>query len=171
MRDTDGEYVEYVRARLPALRRAAWHLCGDPHRGDDLVQQTLIRLHLYWRRAAAADNTDAYVHRILTRVFLDERRLHWARVLLLGRTPAPTHEPVPDAGDGADDRAVLRAALATLPPRTRLVLVLRFVADRSVDEVAEILGCRPGTVKSQTARALAALRTILGEQADDLERI
>ena len=157
----DSAYADYVRARLPDLRRAAWHLCGDPDRGDDLVQEAITRLYVNWRRASAADNLDAYVHRMLTHAFLDERRLRWARVLLHADTPGT--QVAADAVAGADDRAVLRAALARIPPRPRLVLVLRFVADRSIDEVAEILGCRPGTVKSLTNRGLTAMRELLGE--------
>lgn len=158
--ELEREYVEYVTLRMHVLRRTALQLTGDPHRGDDLVQQTITKLYLRWRRVREADNVDAYVRTMLVRVFLDERRLGWAKVRLFAAAP---EVPVVVTAD-LDERAVLRAALAKVPARQRAVLVLRFLADRSVDEVAEILGCTPGTVKSQTSHGLATLRRLLGEQ-------
>jgi RNA polymerase sigma-70 factor (sigma-E family) len=155
------EYVEYVRVRLPVLRRVAYQLAGDADRGDDVVQQAITRLYTRWRRAREADNLDAYVHTLLVRVFLDEKRLRWSRVRLVDAVPDRPTPPPPDV----EDRAVLRAALAQVPPRQRAVLVLRFLADRPVDEVARILGCTSGTVKSQTSHGLATLRRLLGNSA------
>jgi RNA polymerase sigma-70 factor (sigma-E family) len=160
MRDgSHQEYVDYVTARIPALRRLAFLLAGDEHRADDLVQQTITTLYVKWKRASAADHLDAYVRTMLVRTYLDERRLAWARVRLLRDTP----EPAPTAGDGSvEDRHVVRAALARLPRRQQAVLVLRFFYDLPVDEVAGMLGCSSGTVKSHTSRGLAALRRLLG---------
>jgi RNA polymerase sigma-70 factor (sigma-E family) len=164
----DADFIAYVTGRLPALRRVATQLAGDPHRGDDLVQQAITRLYTHWRRASRAENLDAYVYKILLRAFLDERRRGWAKVRLRG---APDPEPVdsPVTGDPAGhvaDQLLLREALATLPPRQRAVLVLRFLADRSVEEAADILGVGPGTVKSQTHAGLNALRRLLGQPTD-----
>jgi RNA polymerase sigma-70 factor (sigma-E family) len=155
----DAEYVEYVRGRLPALRRLAFLLCGHEPRADDLVQQTITRLYVNWPKAQAVQNLDAYVRTMLVRLFIDERRLAWARVRLFGSVPEP---PPAATTDQLEDRAMLRAALAKVPKRQRAVLVLRFLQDLPVDEVAAILGCSPGTVKSQTAHGLAALRRFLG---------
>jgi RNA polymerase sigma-70 factor (sigma-E family) len=155
----EQEYVEYVRASLPRLRRSAYRLCGDPHRGDDLVQQAITKLYVNWRRARAADNTDAYVHQILVRVFLDERRLRWAGVSLFAAAP----EVAVDPDRHAADRVTLRQALDRLPRKLSVVLVLRYLFDMPIEEVAQVMGCRPGTVKSQTARGLAAMRKLLGE--------
>ena len=70
MRTADEEqYVEYVTARLPGLRRTAYLLCGDAHRADDVVQATITKLFLHWRRAREAENLDGYVHAILVRCF------------------------------------------------------------------------------------------------------
>jgi RNA polymerase sigma-70 factor (sigma-E family) len=162
--ELEREYVEYVKARLPALRRVAYQLTGDAHRGDDVVQQAITRLYTRWRRAREANNLDAYMHTLLVRVFLDEKRLRWSRVSLVEALPDRPTAPPPDR----EDRAVLLAALAQVPPRQRAVLVLRFLADRPVDEVATILGCTPGTVKSQTSHGLAALRRLLGDGAYQL---
>lgn len=155
----EREYVDYVRASLTWLRRSAYRLCGDAHRGDDLVQQAITKLYVNWRRARAADNTDAYVQRILVHVYLDDRRLRWAGVSLFAAAPDVAVEP----DRRAEDRAMLRAALDQLPRRLCEVLVLRFVFDMSVDDVARTLGIRTGTVKSQTARGLAAMRLLLGD--------
>ena len=159
MRDEAG-YTEYVTVRLPRLRRAAYLLCGDVHRADDIVQATLVALYRHWANARRAENTDAYVHRMLVRRFLDERRLGWARVALTGRVP---DRPAPESA--AAEPADIQAALRRLPPGQRAVLVLRFLCDLSVAETASALNCSEGNVKAQTARGLAALRPILGPGA------
>jgi RNA polymerase sigma-70 factor (sigma-E family) len=160
MRDgSEEEYVDYVTARIPALRRLAYLLAGDEHRADDLVQQTITTLYVKWQRAQAADHLDAYVRTMLVRTYVDERRLAWARVRLFREAP----EPPPLIDDGIEDRQVVRAALSRVPRRQQAVLVLRFFYDLPVDEVAGMLGCSSGTVKSQTARGLATLRRLLGE--------
>ncbi|BBH68683.1 RNA polymerase sigma24 factor [Actinoplanes sp. OR16] len=153
----EEEYVEYVAARVPALRRLAYVLTGDGHRADDLVQQTITTLYLKWHRARAADNLDAYVRTMLVRGYVDEKRLAWSRVRLFRQMPEP--DPVQDTG--AEDREVLRKALKRVPRQQRAVLVLRFFYDLPVEEVAGILGCSAGTVKSHTSRGLAALRRLL----------
>ena len=150
----DAEFTEYVQARLTWLRRLAYLLCQDWNRADDLVQGTVTRLYVHWGRARSADQIDGYVRGILVREFLDARRSAWARRVVLAAA-------VPDAPEERDDREAaldLRAALSRLAPRQRATLVLRFYCDLSVDEAAQVLGCSAGTVKSQTAKGLAALR-------------
>lgn len=111
-----------------------------------------------WRQARAADNLDAYVRTILVRVFLAEQRGGWfSRVRL---TPMPPSPPI--EGTDRDTAMDMRRALAAVPPRQRATLVLRFHCDLSVEQTARTLGCSTGTVKSQTARGLANLRSILG---------
>jgi RNA polymerase sigma-70 factor (sigma-E family) len=161
--EQERDYVAYVTGRMPVLRRVATQLAGDAHRGDDLVQQAITKLYSHWRRASRAENLDAYVYRILVRVFLDERRHSWARVRL---ADSPADRPAPSAVDDVENRLLLTAALAQLPPRQRAAVVLRFLADRSVEEAAEILGVTPGTVKSQTADGLASLRRLLAASTD-----
>ncbi|MEV4141129.1 SigE family RNA polymerase sigma factor [Dactylosporangium sp. NPDC049742] len=159
--DSEADYTTYVSARLTALHRAAYLLCGgDQDRADDVVQVTITKLYRHWRRASGADNLDAYVHRMLVRTYVDEKRRLWSRVRLLPQTD----DELPGADrpyDAADDRDVLIAALRRLPPRQRAVIVLRFLLDRPVEEVAETLGCSTGTVKSQSSRGLAVLRAAL----------
>jgi RNA polymerase sigma-70 factor (sigma-E family) len=161
MRDgSEKEYVEYVTARIPALRRLAYLLTGDGYRADDLVQQTITTLFVKWQRASRADHLDGYVRTMLVRTHLNERRLAWARVRLFPDTP----ESPPVEDGGVEDREVLRIALAQVPRRQQAVLILRFFYDLPVDEVAGMLGCSAGTVKSQTSRGLATLRQLLGER-------
>jgi RNA polymerase sigma-70 factor (sigma-E family) len=161
MRAADEEYVEYVTSRLPTLRRLGYQLCGTSTGADDLVQETITRLFVGWRRIRAADNLDGYVRTMLVRAFLAERRRPWSRVARFDTPP-----PQPDIGAPDTDLAlVLRAALAHVPPRQRAVLVLRFICDLPVDEVAQHLSCSNGTVKSQTSHGLAALRRLLATPA------
>jgi RNA polymerase sigma-70 factor (sigma-E family) len=162
-RSGDDEYVEYVTVRLPALRRLAYLLCGDEHRADDLVQQTITNLYVRWSRASAATHLDQYVRTMLVRTFIDQRRLAWSRVRLFGSPPEPGPARAV-AAPNVEDRQVLRAALSKLPRRQQAVLVLRFLYDMSVTDAAAALGCSEGTVKSQTSHGLAALRKVLGEQ-------
>lgn len=159
MRESEREaYVRYVTARQAALRRTAYLLTGDRHRGDDLVQDTITKVYAKWRRISAVDNIDAYVHTMLVRGYADVRRARWSRVQLFAEPPEPA-EP-----NGSYDPATsltLAAALRKIAPRQRAVLVLRFYCDFSVEQTAQALDCATGTVKSQTSDALAALRRLL----------
>jgi RNA polymerase sigma-70 factor (sigma-E family) len=156
--EEEREYVEFVTARQPGLHRAAYLMCGDQHRADDIVQATMTALYRKWRRAREADNLDAYVHRMLVRAYLAEKRLGWARVRLMSEPPerAATSPPA-----GVEERDSLRTALARLSKAQRTVLVLRFACDMSVDDVAAALRTSPGNVKSHTSRGLASLRDLL----------
>ena len=157
-RSRDAEYTEYAAARLPSLREVAAVLCGDWQRADDLVQATLTTLYVNWVRVRAATHPDAYARAVLVREFIHERRSVWVRRVSLGGRVADS----PAAEVDHDAVLDLRAAVAALPARQRATLVLRFYCDLNVDQAAEILGCSPGTVKSQTAKALAAVRRALG---------
>lgn len=161
----EQEYIDFVSARLPALRRVAYNLCGDGHQADDLVQEAVTKLYVRWP-LHGIDNLDGYVRTILVRTFIDEKRRGWWKVRLFGGLP---DEAPQTAGSGVEDRTVLRAALAKVPPRQQAVLVLRFLCDLPILEVAEILGCSAGTVKSQTAHGLTAMRRLLGDGPGDVE--
>jgi RNA polymerase sigma-70 factor (sigma-E family) len=150
----DEEFTRYVAATMGSWRRLAYLLCQDACQVDDIVQAAMTRLYTHWGKASAADRIDAYTRTILVRVYLRDRQSGWAtRVELTGEAPEPA------AADASyDEELDMRAALAALPPRQRATLVLRFYCDPSVDQAAELLGCSPGTVKSQTAKGLAAMR-------------
>ncbi|ALG06054.1 SigE family RNA polymerase sigma factor [Kibdelosporangium phytohabitans] len=165
MRASDEEhYTEYVTARLPALRRIAYLLCGDNHRADDIVQNAITRLYVHWRKARAADNLDAYVRTIVVRTFLNEQRTGWfSRTRVVDEMPEASQ-----SGPDVETSQVLHAALRRVPPKQRAVLVLRFLYDMSVAEVAGALHCSAGNVKSQTSHGLAALRKQLGDHTLNL---
>lgn len=152
------EYVEFVSARLARWHRAAFLLCGDEHRADDLVQTTVTKLYVHWKRASAADNLDGYVHRMLVRAFIDERRMAWSKVWLMSATP----DRHGSSDTGVEDRDLVVRALDELPKGQRTVLVMRFLCDMPVEEVAAAMRCSTGNVKAQTSRGLATLRERLG---------
>ena len=158
----DAEFTEYMSARMPSLRRLARLLCQDWSGADDLLQTAMTKTYVHWARASGADNIDAYVRAILVREFVQERRTGWARRVTLAERPIEAAAVDTDQ-DGALD---LRAAVAVLPPRQRAVLVLRYFCDLNIDQTAQALGCTPGTVKSQTAKALSALRACVGSAYD-----
>jgi RNA polymerase sigma-70 factor (sigma-E family) len=155
---SDSEYLAYVHGRVTGLRRTAYLLSGDRHVTDDIVQETLTKLYVHWPRIHQVENLDAYVHRILVRVFLDDP----AARLVEGRAAGMAPGAASSAPGGTEDRHVLRAALAKLPPRQQAVLVLRFLCDQPVSEVAHLMRCSEGTVKSQTSHGLKLLRKLLG---------
>jgi RNA polymerase sigma factor (sigma-70 family) len=112
-----------------------------------------------WRRISRRDAVYAYANRTLVNTYLADRRGRRARELLLSWLP----ERADPAGPQTPElRMVVLDALATLPPKARVV-VMRYWADMSVDQVADLLGCSPGNVKSQSARGLDKLRAVLAE--------
>lgn len=156
----DEAFTAYVAERRPQLFRTAWLLCGDPHRAEDVVQAALARLYVAWPRVQRADSVDAYVRRAVVNAHLDEGRRPWRREASAGDHLPERTVPAPEA------HTELWAALRALPPGQRRVVVLRHWWGLSVEETAADLGVSPGTVKSQTSAALAALRASLqGENA------
>ncbi len=156
--DDEHDYIQYVQSRIVALRRTAFRLCGDWHHAHDLVQSALILLYRHWRQAAAAESLDPYVRKILVNVYLEEQRRWWARKV---RPRSEVSAPGRRDGVAAEEGLDLRAALDRLSPGQRAVIVLRYWEGLDVNETAAALGCSPGTVKSQTSYAIAALRRLL----------
>src|SRR5262245_34711256 len=146
-------FVEYVRSRHTELLRYAHVLSGDPHLAADLVQDALERAGLHWRRIRRQDDPEGYLRRIIVNRYVSR----W-RALRRERLVADLPEVVAPAGTEPDS---LWTLLATLPRQQRAVLVLRFYEDLSEAQIAEVLGCSVGTVKSNGFRALAKLRTAL----------
>jgi RNA polymerase sigma-70 factor (sigma-E family) len=164
---SEREFAEYFRARRDAVRRTAYLLCGDWHRADDHTQAAFVALHRHWRRIRDRDALDAWVRRTLVRAVVDESRRPWRRERATAE-PRPDREAVPAASDAVATRHVLVDGLRGVPPRQRAVLVLRYLDGLDVAATAAVLGCSEGTVKSQTAHGLAALRAVLGDALDDL---
>jgi len=171
MRQADEDrFREFARNQAGALRRSAFLLCGDWHLAEDLVQTTLLKLHGAWPRVTRRHQPVSYARKTLLNCWLDERRRPWRRTEQRDGTLPDSADPSADpvaSHERAGLRAELLAALATLPPRQRAVLVLRFFESLSVVETAEALGCSDGTVKSQTFKGLAAMKAAFdGESVD-----
>lgn len=147
------EFDDFIRARHTALLRFAHVLCGEPHQAADLVQDALERTGLSWRRLRR-DDPEAYVRRTIVNTYLNGVRRTRRERLVAEPPERAYHEPE------SRDEALWRL-LATLPPRQRAVVVLRFYADLSEVEIGAVLGCTTGTVKSTSSRALAKLRAAL----------
>lgn len=162
--DRDESFVQYVAARRPQLRRAAYLLTGDWSSAEDLVQVTLTKVYVAWRRVDRS-SPEPYVRRTMLHAFLDERRRPSSRDLAYADVPDRAGPPAPST----EDADALRLALAALAPRQRATVVLRHWYGLSVEETADALGCSSGTVKSQTARALMALRAQLGHDLGGVE--
>lgn len=147
------EFAEYVAARRTSLVRATVLLgCAQPD-AEDIVQMALLRAFRSWRRVERAAEPEAYVYTILLNTLKDVRTRRWN-----GELPTEVLPQEPESPDQLLGLTV-RRALANLSPEHRAILVLRFYADLSERDTAAALGIRPGTVKSRTARALAALAT------------
>jgi RNA polymerase sigma-70 factor (sigma-E family) len=164
MRDDDTDrrrFTEYFAAHRDTVRRTAYLICGDWHWAEDLTQTAFIRLAQGWHRVRDPLAMDAYLRTCLVRAYLAETRRVWRR----RERPvaeAPEHA---SGGDDAEDtvrRLVFADALRRLPPRQRVTLVCRYYQGLDVSQTAAVLGCSEGTVKSQTARGLTALRRELG---------
>jgi RNA polymerase sigma-70 factor (sigma-E family) len=154
--EIEDELNQFVAGRYLALRRTAYLLCGDWHRAEDLVQGTLIKVVVAARRRRI-DSLDAYARQVLLRLFLEENRRLWRK----REKSWPELVDLTGVTEDNDTRMSVLAALRGLPPKQRAAVVLRYWEDRSVEETAAMLGVAPGTVKSQCAKALAALRVVL----------
>ena len=148
------DFSEYVAARWPTLVRSAVLLGCTHAEAEDLVQSALERCLLKWSRVRAADDRDAYVHRVLVNTFLSSRRRRWH-----GERPSAV---LPERGDadqttGVDDADAVMRALDGLPSDQRTAVVLRYYAHLSEQQMATVLGVAAGTVKSRISRAVKAL--------------
>ncbi|MGW2614231.1 SigE family RNA polymerase sigma factor [Streptomyces sp. NPDC001500] len=158
--EQEDRFQEFVRARWSRLVRTAYLLTGDVHHAEDLTQTALAKAYRSWRRISRSDNPEAYVRRMLVSCNSDRFR---KRRVVEALTAAPPERAGRDEGAGrVEERGSLMAGLAQLPPKQRAVVVLRYWEDLSEAEVAEVLGCSQGTVKSQASKGLAKLRAYPG---------
>jgi len=156
------EFGQFMAARWPGLVRLAYGLTGDRWLAEDIAQAALASAYAAWWRVRRADDPDAYVRRIL--INASHRRFRRRRVAEQAHEPQQlASSPLADAAvaDPAEligERSALLAALRELPTRQRAIVLLRYWDDLSDAQVAAVLGCAPGTVRSQASRALAKLR-------------
>jgi RNA polymerase sigma-70 factor (sigma-E family) len=160
------EFAEFAEVASFQLRRTAFLLCGDWHTAEDLAQTALAKVFVSWPKIERRGAVHAYARRTLVNAFLDDKRLKRAGEILTETLPE-----CPAESEAPETRMVVLDALATLQPRARAVVVLRFWEDLSVEQTAAVLGCTPGNVKSHTARALAKLRAVLGETMADYQTV
>ncbi|MEU0565248.1 SigE family RNA polymerase sigma factor [Nonomuraea sp. NPDC005983] len=153
------EFAEFVAARGTSLLRTAHLTCGSPGEAEDVLQSALERAYRHWDRLGRGDDPEPYIRRIIVNLAISRARRRAIMRLI------PTHTPPerPAAREDVELRHVLMDGLRALAPRQRAVLVLRFWEDMTEAQAAKTLGCSVGTVKSQTSKALARLRTLLGE--------
>jgi len=150
-------FEAFARARAPHLFRSAWLLCGHRAEAEDLVQETLAKVYVRMHRklASTLDNPAAYAQTVLARTFVSSRRR-------LSSTETP-YADLPDSvaadhADATDLRVTLTEALGDLAPLDRAVVVLRYLDDLAVDEVARLLDLTPGAVRNRSMRALTRMR-------------
>jgi RNA polymerase sigma-70 factor (sigma-E family) len=161
--DDDAEFTEFLTARSGQLYRSAYLLTTSPHAAEDLLQTSLAKTYAAWGRVRRADDPVAYVHGVLIKSFLSERRKRSSTELpaaepgLLGRLDRAAKASDPT------DRVALMTALARLAPLDRAVVVLRFWEDRSVAQTATDLDLSEAAVKNRSLRALRTLRELLAE--------
>jgi RNA polymerase sigma-70 factor (sigma-E family) len=148
-------FAAFVASRQRRLQRTAWLLTGDWSAAQDLVQTALARTWRHWERVRTVKDPDAYVRRVLVNSFASSLRRRW-------RAEVPTRDlPERPGGDLAAEvalRVTIQSALSHLTKRQRAVVVLRYVEDLSEAQVADVLGCAVGTVKSTGNKALTRLR-------------
>lgn len=156
-----------VDVRATSLLRTAYLLTGDWGTAEDLLQTALVKTWFRWDRLRDKDAAEAYVRQVMARTYATWWRRKWRGELATGDLPETACR---DAYDDVDSRHALRHALAALPPRQRAIVVLRFYEDLSEAQVADLLGCSVGTVKSTASRALVRLRGIVGDGAFPIQR-
>jgi len=164
-RRNESDFAAFADATGPSLRRTAYLMCGDWERAADITQETLVRVYMAWTRLDPDHGVHAYARRVAVRVAIDQGRKRSSHEV---PTDEVAEHAVADSAEQLVERALLMTALAELPARQRACVVLRYYEDLSVESVAEALGCRPGTVKSQTARGLAILREAYARHGGDL---
>jgi RNA polymerase sigma-70 factor (sigma-E family) len=154
-------FAEFVRANTAALLRTGYLLTGNTSAAEELVQDTLVRLYPKWERVQAAEVPLAYVRRSVANAFVNERRRPASRVLRFELVPERADDR--DATAAVVDRDELWPLLRALSARQRAALVLRYYHDLTDDQIAAVLDCRAGTVRSLISRGLATMR----EAADE----
>jgi len=152
--------AELVASRGTALKRYGYLLCGDQTQAADLVQEALVRTFARPRVGWNVPGAERYVRQAMLNCFLDQHRRQRRWALLKPRLADPS--TARDAAAEVIGRLDMRAALASLPPRQRACVVLRYYEDLKVEDIAERLGCSSGTVKRQLSDAQSRLGTLLG---------
>lgn len=160
----ERDFEQFVAAHGTGLLRLAVLLTGSRGDAEDLLQDALERAYRKWSRVQRADHPLAYVKQLLTRRAVDRRRVRRVQEVPL---PSAYDAQSPEPAEATHVRDTLLRGLASLPPRQRAAVVLRHCEDLSEADVARLLDCSVGNVKSQTSRGLTRLRQLTGEELAD----
>lgn len=157
-RESRDEVQAFVAARRPTLYRTAYLLVGNVPDAEDLVQATLVRVIAAWDRIQRRDAPEVFARRVMVNLAASRWRRLKTYAAIAHRAATPARDE-PDLAVAAVERDAMWAAIQSLPVRMRAVVVLRYYEDLSEIEIAAVLGCSTGTIKSQSSKALAHLRT------------
>jgi len=158
----DAAFAAFADRRARHHLRTAVLLTGDWHAAEDLVQTCLVKLYRVWGRLDTAVDPDSYLRRTMINTYRSWWRVRWRREVPVAAVLDHAIEV-----DGQDRHALaetVRRALGTLPARQRAALVLRFFEDLPEAQVADLLGCSVGSVKTHTSRGIRRLRELLGDE-------
>ena len=152
-------FVALYEREFPVAAHAAYTVLGSPTRAQDIAQEAFATAYARWDRVQQLDRPGAWVRRVAINMAIkDRRRAARQRELAVAapERPAPT-------GVEHETRAVLAAAIRQLPEQQRLAVVLHYLHDLPLAEVAESMGCAEGTAKVHVHRARQALAGLLGD--------
>jgi RNA polymerase sigma-70 factor (ECF subfamily) len=158
--ETENDFDAFYRDTSQRLLRYAYGLTGDPGDAQDLVQEAYARAWQRWRRLAGYEEPEAWLRTVVSRLSTDRWRRLRVRQEKAGRVAQSATTPPP-----SEDTVLLVRAMRGLPAAHRRALVLHYLLDRSVAEIAAETGATSGTVKSWLSRGRAGLAAALG--ADD----
>jgi len=156
--DAEADYVDFVTHHARGLCKTAYLLCGDWRRAEDATQEALLKLYRSWPRLQRKGSIGSYARKVVVSTTMDALRRRSSTEVVSAESYFTAVADPANPHDAIESRLLVVQALAELPPRQRACVVLRYFDELSVDETADALGCRPGTVKSQTLRALEKLR-------------
>lgn len=151
-------FDDFVRAELGALGRFAGALTGDRHLAEDMLSDALLKVARRWRHISGLDDPAAYVRRVVVTTYLDDRRKARRRQTIPTDDPWLLDQAAPDATAEIVTRAEVDALLTLLTPQQKTAVVLRYYLDETDEQIAQVMDCSPGTVRSHLSRARATLR-------------
>lgn len=151
----------FLAERYGKLVGTVRSIVGDHATAEDIAQEAFARAYVHWSKLWPHGNPGGWVHRVATNLALSVRRRASREIRALARLGGRREMVV----ELPDPHPELRAAVARLPKRQRAAVALHYVLGLPIDEVADAMGCRPGTVKSLLHQARGRLRSELGEDA------
>ena len=161
-RRLENQFDQLFAATFPQVVRTVWFVVHDRGMAEEIAQDAFTELYRDWSRLHSFDRPDLWVRRVAIRRAQREARRQARRIVLERATG--TVRPVDDGFSLPDPELI--AAIRTLPPKQRAILVLFYLEDRPMSEVAELVGCSPSTGFVQLHQARRRLAALLGEEVD-----